>query len=372
MGDCATRGQAKTKLAYAGTVTNTSEYVTKDEVIAWGGNSSYLNKYISGNELVALEDIVKGGSKNKYIFTIVSTVEQVVKGLTIESSINVNNVKTYDSVLGFTKLLDNRHYNTEVDFPFAEDFPNVNQQITISKFKNYGSLGSNIFIDKFGIVAIPVDGGTRTTLLDKDVKQWSNDISANKPIQGLIESKYINDTINFIFTTYRLFEEVNNGDVLNDSMIEFQFSLSNVPNVTSLRVSIGLSLKEVNGVDEVGSVLLKGDLPVSSNRVNYKHLLPFILTGNLPSGNSLVSIESISVMGTPTADGSGAGVGYDLGLISLIFGYMGVEGPTPIREINLGGILSSEIGERNINFSIQNTFLKSLYLGFNVGEVQIN
>lgn len=58
MGDCATRGQAKTKLAYAGTVTNTSEYVTKDEVIAWGGDASYLNKYISGNELVALEDII--------------------------------------------------------------------------------------------------------------------------------------------------------------------------------------------------------------------------------------------------------------------------------------------------------------------------
>lgn len=58
MGDCATRGQAKTKLAYAGTVTNTSEYVTKDEVIAWGGDASYLAKYISGDELVALEDII--------------------------------------------------------------------------------------------------------------------------------------------------------------------------------------------------------------------------------------------------------------------------------------------------------------------------
>lgn len=373
MGDCATRGQAKTKLAYAGTITNTSEYVTKDEVIAWGGDSSYLNKYISGNELVALEDIVKKISISpQRVMTVISSYQQAVVGFEQRVIFDVNTIP-FSLILNFKPIRNTRNFVAEIPHDIFEVRPDTDQVTSLYEIMPYQELSVNIYIDYFSVAAVPVTGGTAIPIVsNRAIGKWSNALNKSNDIKFTIPKEYVNHSINIILGTHRAFEEVNNVIRFNDAMLQFIFDPSYVPDVTSLRVTVRFLLKKFDTSSELGVVTLKGDLKISENRIVYTNFVPFVFTGNISDTSMLVFIDSISVLGTPTAEGSGAGVGYNLGLTSLVFGYTEGSKINPIKQIDLGGVLSSDIKTKNVQFSVQNEHLKDFYLGFNVSEVQIN
>lgn len=60
MSDCINRTKARTILGYSGsTPTDSNEFVTKEQCITMGADSSPLEKYKSDKELVNLDDVVK-------------------------------------------------------------------------------------------------------------------------------------------------------------------------------------------------------------------------------------------------------------------------------------------------------------------------
>lgn len=99
MSDCINRTKARTILGYSGaTPTASNEYVTKEQCITMGAESSPLGKYKSNKELVNLDDVVKGSISSGIIFKY----EPMTDTFTTDSNL----VMSYDTNTKKVKKLD--------------------------------------------------------------------------------------------------------------------------------------------------------------------------------------------------------------------------------------------------------------------------
>lgn len=81
MSDCINRTKARTILGYSGaTPTASNEYVTKEQCITMGADSSPLGKYKSGKELINLDDVVKPASKGALIYSYEPLTDTFISG----------------------------------------------------------------------------------------------------------------------------------------------------------------------------------------------------------------------------------------------------------------------------------------------------
>lgn len=81
MSDCINRTKARTILGYSGvTPTASNEFVTKEQCIAMGAESSPLEKYKSGKELVNLDDIVKKNNDPDYLMFMLEPKGSIYDG----------------------------------------------------------------------------------------------------------------------------------------------------------------------------------------------------------------------------------------------------------------------------------------------------
>lgn len=99
MSDCINRTKARTILGYSGaTPTASNEFVTKEQCITMGAESSPLEKYKSDKELVNLDDVVKGSISRGIIFKY----EPITDTFTTDSNL----VMSYDTNTKKVKKLD--------------------------------------------------------------------------------------------------------------------------------------------------------------------------------------------------------------------------------------------------------------------------
>lgn len=81
MSDCINRTKARTILGYSGsTPTDSNEFVTKEQCITMGADSSPLEKYKSGKELVNLDDVVKKNNDPDYLMFEFQPVGSIFDG----------------------------------------------------------------------------------------------------------------------------------------------------------------------------------------------------------------------------------------------------------------------------------------------------
>lgn len=213
MGDCATRSQAKIKLAYDGNISNNgnpSEYITKDEIIAWGGDASYLDKYISGKELVALEDIVKpsGDYEQIYRVSIISTVTQEITDFVLQLGLEINQQDHYVSEVYTTKETETIWDGTtdmRIDTKWIDKMQN-NRLVELSP--RY-SPGVNIFINSLNIVAKSKTTGANVPLVNNLLlNKWTADLTVHNYIEFVVPVEHTTDPIDIIIRTATPFKNI--------------------------------------------------------------------------------------------------------------------------------------------------------------------
>lgn len=165
MGDCATRQEAATKLN-KGTVTSPNEYVTKKQVIEWGGDSASLNKYNGDYELIDYNDI-KGKSNPLYCEIICMTSGMNDIDLTALLEINtdikqnlvqINNLTTLNTPITINQIING---NTITNFvlhriKFDDWMMNSLSRCVVGiTVNNVNSLASWQFVNEDTIVILP-------------------------------------------------------------------------------------------------------------------------------------------------------------------------------------------------------------------------